>query len=462
MSSGPVTYLSDETEELCQRCNEKKAVLLSRKEKFCPGCFVFFMRGKQRKSMLDERYKVKYGAIADRQGVQKVLLPLSFGASSLVLLDMVASLLLEQSLAHKGKQGFELEVLHLIEPKIATLATNSKANVLNILEEIEQDSMRKLFASLAKRYFPLELIYHEVDLNTYVMDNVTAITVKRQFEVIASEASEISQKSSVADLLKQCATRALQEDLVNVLKTALTRKIALEMGFQTIIYGHSMTRLANEVIALTVTGRGSTTHESVINRPIKYNNVDLQIIFPLRNILKGEVTAILLFDKELRLFLKPETKPGSRLAKNMTVHDLTTQYFDNLDAAGYASTASTVVKTAEKLGAPKEPELGQCEVCGSSFHRDSRKWLSGITVTTAAPLVTDQELEYAREYAREYALPEAVAPGRKLQICYGCTITLAEAGKSFDWPTRPSKEEILDEFALTDDDGNEWNTDESQ
>lgn len=436
MSSGPVTYLSPDSSDLCQRCSEERAVVLSRKEKFCAKCFVFFMRGKQRKLMQDERYKVKYGAIAERLGVQNVLLPLSYGASSLVLFDMVASLLQEQNLAHKGKQGFELVVLHLLEPKF-----------LNSSAKRDEDLA---FIQLASRYLPVNIAYHEVDLNKYIIDPVLALSVSNQFEVFAKELKN-THSQSVSDFLQQCATRSLQEDLLNVFKSEIIKHFATKVSCNTIIYGHSLTRLANEVISLTVKGRGLTIHDSVINKTIKYHNSELQIIFPLRDILKAEVLAIFLFDEFLQRFLQQEDKPGSRLAKNMTVLDLTTQYFDNLDATGYVSTSSTVVKTAEKLGGPKEPEQGKCEVCGCSIHHQPQKWLSDITVSAAAPLVTEQE----EMYATAYPDPDFEGSGERLQVCYGCTVTLAGSGKGFSWPVRASKKEILDEFTFSDDESDE-------
>lgn len=394
--------------------------------------------------MQDERYKVKYGAIQERLGTQNVLLPLSFGPSSLVLFDMIASLLLEQNLAHKGKQGFELEVIHLKEPKFMFDGPLSK-------EEETDDSKKssvERFSELSQRYSPVKIAYHEIDLNTYAMDPMMAMTVSSSFEVSAAVPPSHSLQC-IGDLLEACPTRSLQEDLLNVLKDEIIKRTAVELGIQTIVYGHSLTRIANEVISLTVKGRGLTIHESVINKTIQYNDTDLQLIFPLREILKAEIAAIILFDQVLQSAVQPDARPGSRLAKNMTVRDLTTQYFDNLDATGYVSTSSTVVKTAEKLGGPRELKLGQCEVCGSGIHHYPQKWLSDITVNTAAPLTTSEE----EEYAQRYTDPDLNSSGRKMQVCYGCTVTLAGSGREFVWPTRATKSEIIDEFVLTDDEG---------
>ena len=431
--SAPVTFLPKDTKEKCLRCKDALAVLRSRKETFCADCFVFFLRGKQRKLMLDECYKVKYGAVAERSGVQRVLLPLSYGACSLVLLDMVASLLLEQNLAHGGRQGFELAVLHIRERRGTPLRGL----------KVCRDSMCH-FGPLVAKYSPVRIVYHEIDLKTATIDEPVITSVRNHFEVLARPHDS---PKTVADLLELCASRSLQEDLLDVLKNELVQQYAAKTGCQTVIYGHSMTLLAEKVIALTVKGRGLTIHSSVTNRTVNCDGRTLRIIYPFREILKAELVAVLLFDAHLKGHLAHEDASGTRLAKDMTVRELITQYFDALDASGYASTASTVVKTAEKLAGPKEPVLGECEVCGCGIHHAPQKWLKDITVATPAPLVTEEE----RLYAREYAVSESLASGRVFVLCYGCTATFAASGEGFMWATRATTKEIIDEYVLTDE-----------
>ncbi|OBA23588.1 hypothetical protein METBIDRAFT_36535 [Metschnikowia bicuspidata var. bicuspidata NRRL YB-4993] len=429
MSSTPVQYLPELSSDVCQRCKDLPAVLVSRKEKFCAKCFIWFMRGKQRKQMLDDRYKVKYGAIAERLGVQRVLLPLSFGVSSLVLFDMIASLLQEQNLMHKGKQGFELVVVHLQE---------------------DQQSRSELFQALAGNYTPVSIQYVEVDLDLYPVDTRVRLAVSPEFDVVAD--ADVSRSESVAQLLEKSASRSLKADLRGLIYEEIFNNIAVREQCETLLYGHSMTRLANEVIALTVKGRGLRIHEAVADRTSSYMGKDLHVIFPLRDILFAEVKAVLKLSDGLSKYAVLPVAQGPRPVKNMTVHDLTTQYFDGLDATGYASTASTVVKTAEKLGGPRSEAPDLCQVCGAAIHHNPRAWLQNITVNSAAPLNTDEEREYAREY-RAHS-PEN-ATGKDLLVCYGCTVTMAGAGDGFIWPVRATKEEILGEYVLTDESDDE-------
>lgn len=425
--SNPVQYLSNAL-EICQRCHNVPAVLISRKEKFCGECFVFFMRGKQRKQMLDERYKVKYGAVLERLGTQRVLLPLSFGPSSLVLFDMIASLLQEQNLAHKGKQGFELVVLHL--------------------QEDEQAAEK--FELLTKSYSPIEIKFKIVNADDWKLSDKMKISVSNEFDVIAQKLDSKSEIAlTVSHLLELSPSRSLRADLLAIIYEDIIFRTAVAEGCQTILFGHSMTRLATEVISLTVKGRGLQISQEIADGPRSYGDHSVHVIFPLREVLFAEVDAVLKLREGLLQYMKISEEPQTRIVKNMTVQALTSQYFDNLDATGYASTASTVVKTAEKLGGPKDPKTGICQICGCDIHQDARKWLRNITVSEAAPLVKDEQRKYAEAYELEFQADDVSGGG--LIVCYGCTTTLAGAGSGFVWPVRASKDEILDEYVLTDD-----------
>lgn len=432
MSTQPVQYLDPETEDICKRCGEKKAILISRRDLFCAGCFVWFMRGKQRKLMLNERYKVKYGAVAERLGTQKVLLPVSFGASSLVLLDMVASLLQEQNLGHNGKQGFDLVVLHILEKKGPSR------------EEAEQS-----LKVISERFKPVHIEVVVVDPNTFLLDKTSLqrIQVSAEFQVI-HHVQKTDSSITVQLLLDACASNSLRDDLLQLVYHDLIRQTAVTQGCQTVILGHSMTRLASEVLSLAVKGRGSEIHHAIADRSIPHGVNEIHILFPLRDILFAEVNAILHLTEGLQNFLVQNTSTAS-LVKNMTVQALSTKYFEDLGLNGYASTASTVVKTAEKLGAPKREVTGQCRICLADIYTNPKQWLRSITVKAAAPLETEVERELAEEYANVIGCPDL--EGEKLEVCYGCTVTLLGAGDKFAWPTRALKDAILDEFVLTDE-----------
>ncbi|CUM53749.1 Cytoplasmic tRNA 2-thiolation protein 2 [Debaryomyces fabryi] len=447
--SQPIQYLDISENIPCQRCKTETAVLVSRKEKFCKGCFLRFIRGKQRKQMQDEKYKVKYGKNEQNAPKQKVLLTLSCGISSLVLVDVMASLLKEQYDMHKGKQGFELVVLNIDEYELKALDRSTK----DVLKQ------------LVECFKPINFTYKILSLESYVLDQslLEKIVLNGDFTAYSQYINH-DKKYTLSELLSLCPNKSSLEDLLTIIYDELILRTAYLESCETILYGHSMTRIANEIIALTVKGRGSSIYQTVSDHTVKFRNKDFKIMFPLRDVLFAEILAYSKLS-ELDKFAVESTKPVSKITKNMTIRDLTTNYFNQLDATGYASTASTVVKTGDKLGAPKfEEESSICQVCGTEIHQDPKDWLRRITVNKSAPLETEEEKEYAEQYKKASSLIEESNGSQHktpINICYGCTVTISgiknESG--FIWPIKNTENdeerEILNEYILTDDEDDE-------
>lgn len=447
--SQPIQYLDVSENIPCLRCKTETAILISRKEKFCKDCFIRFIRGKQRKQMQDEKYKVKYGKNEENSPVQKVLLTLSCGVSSLVLVDVMTSLLKEQFDMHKGKQGFELVLLNINEYELKALDRYVK----DVLEQLVQ------------RFKPINITYKILSLESYVLDQslLEKIVLNGDFSAY-SQSIRHDRDYTLSEVLDLCPNKSSLEDLLTIIYDELILRTACLESCETILYGHSMTRIANEIIALTVKGRGSSIYQTVSDHLVNFRNKDYRIMFPLRDVLFAEILAYSKLS-ELDTFAIESTKPVSKITKNMTIRDLTTNYFNQLDATGYASTASTVVKTGDKLGAPKfEEDSSICQVCGTEIHQDPKEWLRRITVNKAAPLETEEEKEYAEQYKKASSLiEESSSTQRKtpINICYGCTVTISgiknESG--FIWPIKypmnNEEREILNEYILTDDEDDE-------
>lgn len=444
-----ITYLTET--ELCQKCKTQNAVVHARVEDFCKDCYIFFIRGKLRKQINEERYKVKFGKSLELYGTQKVLLALSGGESSIVLLDIIGALLEGQNKQHKGKQGFDLVVVNLDESEMDSL--NKKI----------QDTIPKLL----QKFSPVNITLKILSLNSYI-DESTLHKISLTPSFTASIKSIDPKNVTLVELLKKCPNKSSAEDLLSIVYEDLILRVAAEEGCQTILYGHCMTRLANEIIALTVKGRGSIIHKAITDHVETIDSKEIKVMFPLREILYAEIAAYIKL-AELQAFVIESTIEKSKINKNLTIRDLTTNYFRQLDATGYASTASTVVKTGEKLGAPKGELLCHCQVCGADIHQDPSTWLRTITVNESAPITTEEEKEYLEMY--KASLHNAAVPiendnGTPLNICFGCIITLGgvKQDSGFVWSIEgksnldylyvnesEEKQKILDEFVLTDD-----------
>ncbi|RCK59116.1 Cytoplasmic tRNA 2-thiolation protein 2 [Candida viswanathii] len=442
-----IVYLTET--KTCPKCKTQNAVVHARGEDFCGDCYIFYFRGKLRKQINEERYKVKFGKSLEIYGTQKVLLALSGGESSIVLLDIIGALLEGQNKQHRGKQGFEL--------------------VLVNLDESELDSLNKklpdVLPKLLERYSPVNITFKVLSLNSYV-DESTLHKISLTPEFTALSKSVDPHKTTLIELLKKCPNKSSAEDLLTIVYESLILRVAAEEGCQTILYGHCMTRLANEIIALTVKGRGSVIHKAIADHIEVVDSKDIKVMFPLREILHAEIAAYVKL-AELQEFVVGSTIEKSKINRNLTIRDLTTNYFKQLDATGYASTASTVVKTGEKLGAPKGELLGHCQVCGADIHQDPSTWLRTITVNDPAPIETEEERGYLEMYqtSLQNTQEQSVASGEPLNVCFGCIITLGgvKQDSGFLWPIEgksnleylyvnesQEKQKVLDEFVLTD------------
>jgi cytoplasmic tRNA 2-thiolation protein 2 len=98
-------------ESTCRRCDGPTAIK-TRQANFCQPCFITFIQQKQRKAM--EGCKVLFA----RPGCVlppaiKILVPISFGQSSLALLDMAHAQLEEQAKTYENAAGFTLNAVFI-------------------------------------------------------------------------------------------------------------------------------------------------------------------------------------------------------------------------------------------------------------------------------------------------------------------------------------------------------------
>lgn len=430
----------------CQRCKEDTAILKARGEYHCKECYLRLVRGKQRKQMSSEKYKINYRKSTLGQ-LEKVLLAFSGGVSSLVLLDVLGNLLLEQQQTHRGLQGFEIVVVNIDEKKLSSL----DKEVMSILPEI------------LTRFKPVKITFKMVSLDSYVdLNSLKEIRIENDFTSLANAVD--AQSCTFIDLLSRCPNKSSAEDLLTIVFEKLLLQAAYDEGCGTIVLGHSMTRIANEIIALTVKGRGSSIHRLISNRTENYNDKDIDIIYPLRDLLFAEIDeyAVLSDLKKHEVYSKVVK---SRVSKNLTIRDLVSNYFANLDVTGYSSTASTVMKIGQKLGSPESKPNTNCKVCGVNIYQDPKGWLKMITVNEPASIETEEERNYLDMYL------SSIEPnlnrsfnGENIDLCYGCITTLnGVRGEDFVWPIEPelnlkyreasneaNKKQILNEFVLTD------------
>ncbi|KAJ8101349.1 hypothetical protein POJ06DRAFT_95119 [Lipomyces tetrasporus] len=406
----------------CRRCKQNAAIYISRKEPFCKECFVRFLRGKQRKQMAD--YKVCYDpATSSPQIPPRILLALSLSESSLSLFEMLVSLLHEQRKMHRGNSGFELFAVHVDQSEVYPYPTG--VDPKSVLESMRQ-------------------AYNETctTVCTPVGDFFADTRSLRHFQHDVSDIADYSFVKdltldgtvTVSDVLSNIRDRTSKLDILQTIRESLVLEAAKKLQCTSIVWGDTMSRLAEKTLSLTAKGRGSVIPYILSDgfRNGIYN------LYPLREVLRAEAEEYVRMLNISQYVTKPSIKPPNVL-RMMTIDDLLGNYFADVEK-GFPSIVSTVVRTAAKLTDQVAYASDNCAICGLPCDDTSpERWLQDITVNQSAPSHDAHDEQ------------DKVAPSKdeeKSVICYGCLV--ATKGVTFPWIStmRYSKEETLDEYEL--------------
>lgn len=414
------------------------------------------------------KYQDKYTTLEEAEESNlksRILVPLSLGSSSVVLLDILNDTLNEQIQVHRGKVGFQVDVL------------------ICYFENEREELEKKLEAFMSGKLRDNRHIVktHFVNIESF-MDSPALIQIHLQdsTHIVRKIDAPGDKKYTVNELLSSCSNRSAREDLLNIIRTAVIKQFAAKGSYKAVLWGHSMTRLADEIISLVVKGRASQILKAMDDSSFDEEfGSSFKNLRPMRDILLSEIDAYchlfglshytynyvpqntLLIDKSL--YSLENNISESRLTRNMTINELARQYFVSIED-NYSNLISTVVRTGAKLDEPSatQPETKTCGICRNNLYQDGSSWLRNITVTSSHLVENEEEKDLYNawkdseqgkvrgDYLKLTAEMEKF--GHDLQVCYGCILTLGEVKhKNIYWP-KNQLADTLEEFVLTDDD----------
>lgn len=251
--------------------------------------------------------------------VPKLLVPVSFGLGSLVLVDMLGELLLRQRTNHGGRIGFTVQCVY-----------------------VGDDIMEWPFG-----------------------DDLPLIHIPK--EKIFSEAFKIDGQPLTDSQLRGLSRSSIQ-DLEFQLRGRLISDIA--KNYEAVVMGYSMTRLSELVISETVKGRGAGIPDLVAPG-------GRDRIYPLREILDDELQKYAQL-RNLQKYVRPD-RPVPMVTKMQSIDELVHRYFVDVQKE-FPAVVSTVAKTASKLAQDTEEcsvcgdGQGVCYACNVMLKaRDSEK-----------------------------------------------------------------------------------------
>lgn len=325
-------------------------------------CFIGWVGVKVSKRM--ENFRIGHDA------VKNVLVPISFGASSLSLLALLDK--------HLGKQkektnrvGYELSVLHVLGAD----AHEAPASAISKFEQL-----KKMFSN--HRFYTVTLE-----------------------DGIKSSSDDSSNLPLAAESLQNLSASS-HEDMMLIIRDRLIMQQARRLSCTDILYGDSMSKLSERVLAETAKGRGFALPQ-LIGEATPLD--EISCVYPLQDIFRSEIEEYLrnTLPELWKLASTSEVahaESRTASARNMTIDKLMAQYVTEMEG-NTPSVVANVLRTSAKLKQP--PRSQACQVCGMAMDEGTaglRGWGGDQAIDIDAPAGSDTV--------------------KHTQLCYGCTRSL--------------------------------------
>ncbi|KAL4973132.1 hypothetical protein BDW66DRAFT_108697 [Aspergillus desertorum] len=324
----------------CVDCRNVDSVLTTRGRSLCKECYIKFVGYKVFKRM--EKYRLRRDL--PRSGPCPVLLPLSYGLSSSVLLHMVHGQVERLLTKPHAPPGFELHVL-IVEPSMISPPSSPHHGAFQSLQQqFPHASFTQLQLHSVFDYVPgLNDILAEYAGQTFADDS--SLPSKERLDAFRAS---ITSATSIADV-------------DSVLLNRLIVGFARSLGCLGIIWGDSDDRLAAKTLASVSKGRGSSLTWQVSDGPSPFG---LEFSFPLRDLFTVELQSYANFFPELINIIIPDAPLSDNiLTKNLSIDQLMMRYVSS-QGAKYPGVMSNVTRTANKLEASRIITDGsRCALC---------------------------------------------------------------------------------------------------
>ncbi|KAL8824935.1 MAG: hypothetical protein Q9191_004721 [Dirinaria sp. TL-2023a] len=316
------------------------------------------------------------------EAANKLLLPLSFGVSSVSLLHVLDQHLQFQ-IDRTGHTTYTLHVL-IIDEKAVTCRETCDALLPNL---------RQRFPLHTYSIIPIEEVFN--------YDELCLTQISEDFRHLGENPS-FSRRDTLTSILSSLPSASSRVDISNILRTRLISAFAERQQCYGVIFGDTTTRLAQKTIAETAKGRGGSlpwlTADGIMRSGLK-------VIYPMRDILKKEVlmyaeTVEPPLDSSVLLQESASYEPPS--SKNITIDDLMGQYFESVEH-NYPSIVANVVRTSGRLlPLPLSKSSELCLLCGHPMEKSHHAWAGEQEASTIAINETT-----------------SISNGKTI-LCYGC------------------------------------------
>ena len=274
-----------------------------------------------------------------------LLLPVSLGVSSVVLLHLLDAQLHTQA-ERMNRTGYALHVLHVDSSDSESDAVTSDA-----------------LLTAVKQHYPAHNYSSARLADVFCYSTASLLKVPGLDLSSQGDSSQATDQEQLASLISSLPSATSRSDVLAILKTRLVMAKAMELDCIGVLWGDSTTRLAEKTLAETAKGRGFSLPWQLSDGSSPHG---LNFHYPLRDLLKKELVTFssLTIPPLTSLILdSPAVMHVSASGKNTTVDDLMTEYFESVEQ-NYPSIVANVVRTSGKLKAPRtDADDDTCSLC---------------------------------------------------------------------------------------------------
>ncbi|KAM5430020.1 Cytoplasmic tRNA 2-thiolation protein 2 [Microsporum canis] len=321
-----------------------------------------------------------------------LLLPLSFGVSSLSLLH-----LLDDQLAHHRSNEYKR-----VPYKLHVLSVDSPT--LDVPEE-----SRTTRLEILRSNFP-DHTFTEIPLHSIFRydENVAEFMLQHYSNRDISDAS-ITDENRLEAFRSSLSTPTSRADFDCVLLRKLVVAFANSEGCDGILWGDSDSRLAAKALAGVANGRGTGLPWEVCDGPTPWG---VHFTFPVRDIFKSELVqyaSVRFPDLISKIGSKEQKIFNDQATKNMSISDLMTQYVEQ-QGEKYPGVMANIVRTIDKLQPPKSHTGLSCVYCGVPLE-SAQMDPATLSILEERDLIVDKDV-------------------KATLTCYGCARTFLDFKQS--------------------------------
>lgn len=244
------------------------SMVSDRSNKSCRDCHIVYVRGKSMRHL--EPFRVKRGTEINRR---RIMVATSYGKSSTTVLELLHWHRLEQ-LRRARRAEYDVFVVHVDERALGVQSAPEQ-----VVEE-----MKAAYDQFEYQTVPLQDIYQFEEAIDSVsqpggLDHAPPELPPAGTDEPTQDQSPELQKLS--NLLTSLTSKSSQADMISILRTRLIIEIAKKENCEAILFGDSLTRVAQMVLAEVTKGRGHAIPWLISDGPTPYGMPQSSLSFLL-------------------------------------------------------------------------------------------------------------------------------------------------------------------------------------